>query len=563
MSQLKIKFSERLLNILKELEKNNYYIAFELLYLADKDSKYFNGLNISNVDIGTDYNFKVTISGKDHFMKIGKFIRYYFGDIFQGDEITKFSNAYNKLKNGKSIKNDGKRISISRFEYNPKDPRSTFLSLTTKTYPHGHEEEVLEYLPELDKDQHGNYYKIIGDNPAPSVMFSSHLDTADRRQVPTSLYSRQEDGQEIIYTDGTSILGADDKAGVTVMLYMMFNNVPGVYYFFIGEERGGVGSSDVSRNFDKIEHLQNIKRCVSFDRRNYHSIITSQYVVCCSDEFGEALSKEFSKSNLKMELDPTGIFTDSANFVDNIQECTNISVGYFDEHTTKEHQNITFLEKLAKACVKVNWEELPTVRKVGLDDDIRSQYYEFLEEFNETVFNCSFRIVNEFSITYIKFEIDEVDFDLVKYDIISLSSLFEKHDIDLDIYFEYDSIMIELLDKRHFKYLESFNSFVYESDSDDYNDDYLEFPEGSINELKYWLERMYSDNNLSSFVEANEDEISVYLFLDKVEKISTLFKVFEITDNISKYSLEDYSVEVELYENKEGYPVFKFDFKKN
>lgn len=407
MSQLKIKFSERLLNILKELEKNNYYIAFELLYLADKDSKYFNGLNISNVDIGTDYNFKVTISGKDHFMKIGKFLRYYFRGIFQGDEITKFSNAYNKLKNGKSIKNDGKRIIISRFEYNPKDPRSTFLSLTTKTYPHGHEEEVLEYLPELNKDQHGNYYKIIGDNPAPSVMFSSHLDTADRRQVPTSLYSREEDGQEIIYTDGTSILGADDKSGVTVMLYMMAHNIPGLYYFFIGEERGGIGSNKVSADFYSIEYLKNVKKCISFDRRKTESVITQQLGrVCCSNQFGTALCEEYNKSGLNLSLDPTGIYTDSASFIDDIPECTNVSVGYNNEHTDREYQNMTFLTKLCKASLKVDWESLPVVRKVGLNQEIITKYKSLIDEIKKSPFELEVKMVGLDDFIFIRIDLE-------------------------------------------------------------------------------------------------------------------------------------------------------------
>lgn len=446
MSQLKIKFSERLLNILKELEKNNYYIAFELLYLADKDSKYFNGLNISNVDIGTDYNFKVTISGKDHFMKIGKFIRYYFGDIFQGDEITKFSNAYNKLKNGKSIKNDGKRISISRFEYNPKDPRSTFLSLTTKTYPHGHEEEVLEYLPELDKDQHGNYYKIIGDNPAPSVMFSSHLDTADRRQVPTSLYSRQEDGQEIIYTDGTSILGADDKAGVTVMLYMMAHNIPGLYYFFIGEERGGIGSNKVSADFDSIEYLKNVKKCISFDRRKTESVITQQLGrVCCSDQFGTALCKEYNKSGLNLSLDPTGIYTDSASFIDEIAECTNVSVGYNNEHTSREYQNMTFLTKLCEASLKVDWESLPVARKVGLNQEIITKYKSLIDEIKKLSFELEVKMVGLDGFIFIRIDLEDSSIEGAYNTLTTIQFLLKKYKISDDSVIIVDSyIKIQL-----------------------------------------------------------------------------------------------------------------------
>jgi hypothetical protein len=45
----------------------------------------------------------------------------------------------------------------------------------------------------------------------------------------------------MISTDGTTTLGADDKAGVSVLIWMMKHNIPGLYYFFIGEE-GCIGS---------------------------------------------------------------------------------------------------------------------------------------------------------------------------------------------------------------------------------------------------------------------------------------------------------------------------------
>jgi hypothetical protein len=255
------------------------------------------------------------------------------------------------------------KIKSTKFVYNPKDPRSTFLSLVTKTYPHGHEDEVLKFLPSLKKDIVGNYYHIIGSNP--TTMFTSHLDTADHRQNNINLYSYIENGQEMIVTDGDSILGADDKAGVTIMLYMMTNNVPGLYYFFIGEERGGIGSGDLSDNFDKVDYLKDIKRCISFDRRDCFSIITSQMGGrCCSDEFANALCSEYNRLGFDMKPDNTGIFTDSAFFIDLIPECTNISVGYYHEHTHNEKQNMTHLIKLCSASVSVDWDSLPPIDKL-------------------------------------------------------------------------------------------------------------------------------------------------------------------------------------------------------
>jgi hypothetical protein len=59
--------------------------------------------------------------------------------------------------------------------------------------------------------------------------------------------------------------------------------------------------------------------------------------------------------------DDGGVYTDSAEF-DYIPECTNISVGYYSEHTVNEQQDINHLIDLCVACVSVDWESLPVVR---------------------------------------------------------------------------------------------------------------------------------------------------------------------------------------------------------
>ena len=243
--------------------------------------------------------------------------------------------------------------------------KNTFLKLTSKTYPHGTEAELFSLLPKkMKKDEHGNLFIQIGTS---SVMFTSHLDTADREQKQVN---HVFDGN-YIKTDGTSILGADDKAGVTIMLYMIKNKVPGLYYFFLGEEVGCIGSRKLAEQH-KIKRLDNITKVVSFDRRNTSSVITHQsYQRTCSDEFAEALATQFNELSEQIEgsfekfeykKDPTGVCTDSIQFISIYSECTNISVGYYEEHTTTEKQDIKHLEKLAKTCCLVDWEALPAVR---------------------------------------------------------------------------------------------------------------------------------------------------------------------------------------------------------
>lgn len=251
--------------------------------------------------------------------------------------------------------------------------KSTFLKLTSKTYPFGFEDGLVKdmiscgiFPRDIREDQFGNYYYKIGNS---KTVFTSHLDTACQDQVDVKHIIEGN----IIKTDGTSILGADDKAGVTILLWMIKNNIPGTYYFFYGEEVGCLGSTAASGLIEEFIHYD---RMISFDRRGTTSVITHQSSIrTCSDEFAESLAKELSNVNMFYKKDDTGIYTDSAEFVKVISECTNISVGYYDEHTTRERQDINHLSKLADSILLVNWENLPTKR-----DKNKTEYKSYFTE---------------------------------------------------------------------------------------------------------------------------------------------------------------------------------------
>ena len=245
--------------------------------------------------------------------------------------------------------------------------KETFLKLTSHTYPHGQEHGLFDLLPQnLEMDEFGNLYLKIGES---DTMFTSHLDTATSANVPVNHVFEGN----LIKTDGKSILGADDKAGVTIMLNMIEKEIPGLYYFFLGEEVGCVGSRKVAEKH-KTQKLDYIKKVVSFDRRGTNSVISFQASQrCCSDTFAQALAAELNKADtsFKYEKDPTGVYTDSAQFVSIYPECTNISVGYYSEHTFNERQDIEHLTKLAEAVTKVDWSGLPVERdpsKVEYDE---------------------------------------------------------------------------------------------------------------------------------------------------------------------------------------------------
>lgn len=252
--------------------------------------------------------------------------------------------------------------------------KEKFLELTKQTYPHGTEEDLISILPDfLKQDEFGNLYYQIGENP--STMFTCHLDTASYNQDDVHHVIKGN----MIYSDGSTILGADDKAGVVILLYLIENNITGLYYFFLGEERGCIGSRKLASKHSK-DPLINIKKVISFDRRGYDSVITHQLSGrSCSDEFAREVSEHLNKVSsslfdvgFRYSPDPTGIYTDSAQFTSVYSECTNISVGYQNEHTKYESQDINHLNRLCQVVSKIDWEKVNNYRnqnkKYSYDD---------------------------------------------------------------------------------------------------------------------------------------------------------------------------------------------------
>lgn len=265
--------------------------------------------------------------------------------------------------------------------------KETFLKLTEFTTPFKSEtdfESLLSSLiPELKKDGIGNYHKVIGDS---DTVFTCHLDNYCKEKEKVNHIFEDN----IIKTDGTTILGADNKAGVCVLLYLIENNVPGHYCFFVGEEpilSGGLyGSSLFAEYYGEL--FANKKRAIAFDRKHYGSIISRQSAQpCCSDEFVDVLVELFTQQNVEMENDSTGYYTDTSAFMEIIPECTNISVGVWDEHKNSEYVDIEYVETIAKAAALINWEILPAVRepKYWLDE-IPVELDTVTTEFDEAVF---------------------------------------------------------------------------------------------------------------------------------------------------------------------------------
>jgi hypothetical protein len=225
----------------------------------------------------------------------------------------------------------------------------------------GHKKFCKKYLePVFGKpDEHGNYMLTVGDNP--SVCFTAHSDTCH--------FFDPKIKQEII-VDGDFLrlhpdedarcLGADDAAGIYIILHMIAEGINGRYCIFNGEEEGGIGSFEVVKS--EPEWVQKTDLMVSFDRAGYNSVITAQAGgICCNEIVAWAIADAVNESPVAvMDYSPdnTGTFTDSANFTAFIPNVTNLSVGYDLQHSSDEFQDNKFLHDLLRTIVLVDWDKL-------------------------------------------------------------------------------------------------------------------------------------------------------------------------------------------------------------
>jgi len=203
------------------------------------------------------------------------------------------------------------------------------------------------------------------------LAFCAHTDSVHNRQNPATRQPVAFDGIRGEYIVGDKnqrdCLGADNAAGCYVLLKMIAARVPGLYVFFRGEERGGIGSRWIAEN--RAGMFARIDAAIQFDRRDTKSIITHMAVGrTCSDEFARSLADTLAMGH---ELDDTGSFTDTANLAGIIPECTNVSVGYDFEHSAQETLRAEYLERLARACVATfkNSPRLAIARVPGAFDD--------------------------------------------------------------------------------------------------------------------------------------------------------------------------------------------------
>ena len=231
-----------------------------------------------------------------------------------------------------------------------------------------------------------NYcYDVSKQDHVGDVLFVAHYDTVDNDNASMPIYDpqtgayKQVSQQQRLYKNvsvvdgiaslnmqdvtnaGAGCLGADDGAGLAVMLHLMHSGVVGGYCFTTGEECGGIGAGAVLRTYPT--YLKQYKASIEIDRRGSSEIIISQGVGdCASQDFGDWLCTSLDMGHSTSLF---GSYTDVATFAELIPENVNISAGYINAHSTNEQVDLDYLERLAEKLKLVDWTKKPIKRIAG------------------------------------------------------------------------------------------------------------------------------------------------------------------------------------------------------
>lgn len=223
-------------------------------------------------------------------------------------------------------------------------------------------------------DRHGNYIKVIGSRP--NIAFTAHTDTVHKVE---GIQTLKIEGDFVTTTTG-SCLGADCTTGLWLMAGMIEAGVEGVYVAHAAEEIGGIGSENLVK--DRPAWLIEIDAVISFDRFGTGSIITHQGGRrTASDEFSQSLAVAL---DLPLKPDVYGTYTDSLEYAEVVPECTNLSVGYYDQHTPRESQDLHYAQILLERLIEARWDTLAIVRDPTHVEVLDSSHREFeLDEESE------------------------------------------------------------------------------------------------------------------------------------------------------------------------------------
>jgi hypothetical protein len=230
-------------------------------------------------------------------------------------------------------------------------------------------------------DMFGNFYLTVGD-AKPEIAFLAHHDTVESASGEVGLWV----GDNLIIgmdpADKSSVcIGADDGAGIWLILEMIKAKVPGLYVIFDQEESGMIGSRAFADSKLGGDILKTVTRVISFDRHNHNGNEVITHMAgqrTCSETFAVDLCMALGLGYKPSEL---GGVTDALELlgVGGVREATNITVAYANLHSAHETLDVGALRELRDTLIALDWSILPAVNDPSAsayDDRWGNAYYD-------------------------------------------------------------------------------------------------------------------------------------------------------------------------------------------
>jgi hypothetical protein len=204
---------------------------------------------------------------------------------------------------------------------------------------------------------------LLGLNHPGKPLFSAHMDMVNTEgyklkgsetSVIDPVFTLDDDACIRLYRGknekaNQTSLGADDKNGIWVTLMLLKEGYEINFAFCHSEEIGGAGSTQIISDKESAEFIEKCQYGVIIDRRNANDIIgyENEYCLALDDRI-----HAFAKENGFKFSPARGSVSDADRF-SKLIECVNLSCGYYEPHTSREHTNLNELWNTFLFCKKM------------------------------------------------------------------------------------------------------------------------------------------------------------------------------------------------------------------
>jgi len=210
-------------------------------------------------------------------------------------------------------------------------------------------DKLVPYVDHMTVDEYGNILaeKRFRSGNGPTILLNAHMDIYE--ELAEHRVILKDNG---IWSSSEGILGADDRAGVAVILEVAKalqheTDFSGKvkYIFTVEEEIGLVGARNVAQYF-----LWDVDAAMVLDRRGTGDIVTScgGFLPFCDAAYGNWIEQQASEAGLNGWKCTAGGSSDTRVWAEQGIQSVNLSVGYYNEHTEDESLDVHACYNTAK-----------------------------------------------------------------------------------------------------------------------------------------------------------------------------------------------------------------------